>query len=213
MMPRVVLSVLLAAAVHASSDEDGAAAAAPDVLRHHISSARQLQATQTCPAGTVAAYADQALTFRFQSDSITRNASGSLLWPASYPADGSLAFTVTRPDDELAYTQFSTTRLPTAPETDYTQWLGDFVEPLQTMPPGAPPGLLFQHDGVDETGHVDDGVGDSWKQAMYANQKIAVGAAHTLFSIVTPAVTTALYGTILGFRPGDAPGVNSYMLG
>ena len=41
---------------------------------------------------------DEALAFRFQADSITRDAAdNSLLWPASYPEDGSLAFTMTRP--------------------------------------------------------------------------------------------------------------------
>ena len=98
--------------------------------------------------------------------------------------------------------------------TDYNQWLGDFVEPIVVeQRAGVPPGLLFEPDGVIEVG-PDDGIGDAWKQIMYANKKIAVGAANTAFFIATPsAASTAYYGSLMGFRPGDAPGGQSWIMG
>ena len=75
---------------------------------------RRLQANAPCPAGTVNAYSDDHLTFRFQSDGIT-NQSGSLRWNAAVPANLGLAFTMTRPEDEQAYITFSPTRSTTAP--------------------------------------------------------------------------------------------------
>lgn len=47
---------------------------------------------------------------------------------------------------------------------------------------------------------------------MFANKKIAVGAANTAFFIMTPsAESTAYYGSLMGFRPGDAPGGQSWL--
>jgi hypothetical protein len=83
---------------------------------------RRTQDDTACPAGTEAAYADEALTFRFQSDGITSDASdGSLRWEAAVPLDGDLAFTMTRPSEEEAYTVLSSTRSSTAPTPDYSQ--------------------------------------------------------------------------------------------
>lgn len=83
---------------------------------------RRLQADAACPVGTTSAYADEALGFRFHSDGITTDMSdGSLRWEAAEPSNLGLAFTMTRPDDEEAYTVFSATRSSSAPVPDYSQ--------------------------------------------------------------------------------------------
>ena len=51
-------------------------------------------------------------------------------------------------------------------------------------------------------------------QIMFANKKIAVGAANTAFFIMTPSgASTAMYGALMGFRPGDAPGGQCWYAG
>ncbi len=87
-----------------------------------IAEPRRLQEDVACPAGTAVAYADENLGFRFHSDDITHDAGdGSLRWEAAVPAGAGLAFTMTRPEDEQAYTLFSSTRSSTAPTPDYSQ--------------------------------------------------------------------------------------------
>jgi hypothetical protein len=50
-------------------------------------------------------------------------------------------------------------------------------------------------------------------EALWANKKIAVGAANTFFAVVTPAnAAAAMYGTLLGFRVGNAPGSFGFMM-
>ena len=58
---------------------------------------------------------------------------------------------------------------------------------------------------------------DKWqKQAMKAmatNQKVAIGVANTFFAVVTPGATSNLFSSLLAFRPGDAIGVFSWVMG
>jgi hypothetical protein len=49
---------------------------------------------------------------------------------------------------------------------------------------------------------------------MFSNKKIAVGAANTAFFIMTPSgASTAMYGALMGFRPGDGPGGQCWYAG
>jgi hypothetical protein len=50
-------------------------------------------------------------------------------------------------------------------------------------------------------------------QCMFSSQTVAVGAAHTLIAVVTPQAHQLSFGTIIGTRPDDQPGVMGYATG
>eukprot|EP01047_Picozoa_sp_COSAG01_P016494 COSAG01_NODE_846_length_13141_cov_4.222205_5_plen_2539_part_01 len=54
----------------------------------------------------------------------------------------------------------------------------------------------------------------STNAALYANKKVALGAQHTFFAVLTPSPGLALKsGTVVGFRPGNTRGAFAWILG
>eukprot|EP01052_Picozoa_sp_SAG31_P005627 SAG31_NODE_249_length_19118_cov_47.456195_25_plen_184_part_00 len=73
------------------------------------------------------------------------------------------------------------------------------TEPSIEVPSSILPGLLY---------------GQSTNtNALYSNQKIALGAVHTFFALVTPIGDALEYATLVGFRPNDNLGVFGYVMG
>eukprot|EP01051_Picozoa_sp_SAG22_P008819 SAG22_NODE_695_length_7843_cov_2.924587_3_plen_1363_part_00 len=149
---------------------------------------RRLQDTVTCPAGTTAAYADEALGFRFRSENITGSpGDNSLRWEAAVPSGLGLAFTMVRPPD---------------PMVDQGLYSGNFSAPSRAVPADVPPGVNFE-SGPDAPEN----------QIMYSNLKIAIGAENTFFVVVTPsAESVTLFSPLLGFRSGGGPGCFSWLM-
>ncbi len=61
--------------------------------------------------------------------------------------------------------------------------------------------------------YFESGAGSTFAQTMYLNKNIAIGAKHTLFAVFTHASTAGPYGTLLGFRPNNGPGVFGFVAG
>eukprot|EP01043_Picozoa_sp_COSAG02_P006866 COSAG02_NODE_200_length_29507_cov_440.183487_11_plen_315_part_00 len=53
----------------------------------------------------------------------------------------------------------------------------------------------------------------SFRHTMYLDKNIAIGAKHTFFAVFTQADTAGAYGTLLGFRPNNGPGVFAFNAG
>jgi hypothetical protein len=147
--------------------------------------------TPACAPGTTAAYDDESLGFRFSSEGIsTSSEDGSLRWDAAVPTG--LAFTMTRPPDPAAMTA--------ANANDGF----NFSEPSRVVPPGVPAGL-----------HFESGPDHAFDQTMHSNRKVAIGAEHTMFAVVTPGSSWpfGLFTAVLGFRGGDGRGCFGFLMG
>ena len=151
-----------------------------------------------CPPGTVAAYADESLAFRFRAaDGITRDSSGSLEWIAASPLG--LAFvmnrTVVNGSSEAMETQDGGGHF-TVPQAEPT---------INIASDGSPSGLEFKH--------FPPPLGPS--MLMFANRTVAIGAKHTFFAVLTPAAgKPLLVEAIIGFRPyGYETGLFAWYIG
>lgn len=80
-------------------------------------------------------------------------------------------------------------------------------QPAEVME--APPQEIGEIGGL----YFESGDGSSFVQTMYLNKLMAVGAQHTFFAVFTHADTAGPYGTLLGFRPNNGPGVFSFVAG
>lgn len=153
---------------------------------------RQLQQQQVpaCPAGTVAAYNDETLGFRFRTDGIAIGSDGKLVWNAEVPTG--LAFIAERPDDPVA---------DDVPGATNPYSGRNITLPTIIVPPYVPPGVQFE-SGQEAPGN----------QMMVSNLKLAIGSQHTLFSVVTPSAAAEIADTLLGFRPFKARGGHGWLM-
>jgi hypothetical protein len=86
------------------------------------------------------------------------------------------------------------------PDDPPTQYGSHPTEPAMELPSGAiQSGLLYRQAATTD--------------ALYSNQKIALGAEHTFFALVTPVGDALEYGAVASFRPNDALGVFAYAMG
>jgi hypothetical protein len=88
--------------------------------------------------------------------------------------------------------------IPDDPPTNYGT--GAPTEPSTQLPAAVlQGGLLYRQDSTTDV--------------LYSNQKIALGASHTFFALVTPIGSALAFGAVAAFRPNDAPGVFAYVMG
>ena len=150
--------------------------------------ARKLQSA--CAPGTTASYADETLAFRFRSEDVSTDANG-LRWNAVVPLG--LAFTMVRPPDPVA-------------DSTGGWYSGEnsanMTEPSTSAPPGVTEGI-----------HFESGADADYRQMMVSNRKVAVGASNTFFAVVTPASIAGMFDSLVAFRPANAPGVFSWIMG
>eukprot|EP01047_Picozoa_sp_COSAG01_P016087 COSAG01_NODE_816_length_13389_cov_7.068849_6_plen_1558_part_00 len=124
----------------------------------------------TCPNGTVTSYADEALMFRFQSDGITRDVNGSLVWNASTPSGLSFLSTMEGCQEAMRHTPLDWERAECT-----NRPIGE--PQIATAANGAPTGLTFScPDTACTSGPV---------QMLWSDKSVAIGAKHTAFFAVT----------------------------